>query len=87
MELISSMEADRRGLYAGAVGYFDFTGNMDMCIAIRTLLVAPEKAYLQVGAGIVFDSDPAREYEECMSKAQGPLAALALTKERLRGRS
>ena len=87
MELISSLEADRRGLYAGAVGYFDFTGNMDMCIAIRTLLVAPEKAYLQVGAGIVFDSDPAREYEECMSKAQGPLAALALTKERLRGRS
>lgn len=83
MEIISELEPDRRGLYAGAVGYFDFTGNMDTCIAIRTMHVTPEEVHLQVGAGIVFDSEPAKEYEECLNKARGGLTALAITRERL----
>jgi len=82
MELISSLEPDRRGLYAGAVGYVDFSGNLDTCIAIRTMVVEPGRVHLQAGAGIVFDSDPAKEYEECLNKARGGMTALALALER-----
>lgn len=76
MEIIEELEQTRRGVYGGAVGYFDFDGNLDTCIAIRTVLVKHDKAYLQVGAGIVADSDPAREHAECEAKARAILLAL-----------
>jgi anthranilate synthase component 1 len=76
MEIIEELERVRRGPYAGAVGYFGFSGNMDTCITIRTVLVTEGNAYVQVGAGIVADSDPEREYEETMSKAKGMIKAI-----------
>ncbi|MBU0579732.1 MAG: chorismate-binding protein, partial [Candidatus Margulisbacteria bacterium] len=76
MEIIDELEKTKRGLYAGAVGYFDFSGNLDSCIAIRTILVKNKKAYVQSGAGIVADSDPQREYEETISKAMAMLKCL-----------
>jgi anthranilate synthase component 1 len=76
MEIIEELEAHRRGLYAGAVGYFDPHGNADLCIAIRTLLFHDGKAHLGIGAGIVADSDAAREYEETMNKGKALLLAL-----------
>jgi anthranilate synthase component I len=77
MELISQYEPDRRGLYGGAVGYFDFTGNMDTCIAIRTVLVEKDAVHVQAGAGIVHDSVPESEYQECVSKAKSCMTAIA----------
>jgi anthranilate synthase component I len=76
MEIIAEMEPDKRGPYAGAVGYFDFSGNIDTCIAIRTIIIKDGTAYVQVGAGIVADSVPANEYRECMNKAGALLAAI-----------
>jgi len=70
MEIINELEPFRRGPYAGAVGYFSFTGNMDTCITIRTIIYKGNRAYLQAGAGIVADSDPAREYRETLSKLE-----------------
>jgi anthranilate synthase component 1 len=70
MELIDALEPTRRGIYAGAVGYVDHSGNLDTCIAIRTMLVRDGVIYVQAGAGIVADSDPAREFEETVNKAQ-----------------
>jgi anthranilate synthase component 1 len=78
MEIINELEPTRRGLYAGAVGYFGFSGNMDFCIAIRTMLVCNGRVYLQVGAGIVADSDPAREYEETVNKGKAMVKALEM---------
>jgi anthranilate synthase component 1 len=78
MEFISGYEGERRGVYAGAVGYFDFGGNMDTCIAIRTLVLHPDRILVQAGAGIVFDSIGESEAEECRNKARGALAALEL---------
>jgi len=69
MEIIEELEGLRRGPYAGAVGYFGFNGNMDTCITIRTIVMQGDVAYLQAGAGIVADSDPAREWEETLHKA------------------
>ncbi|MDA1001015.1 MAG: anthranilate synthase component I [bacterium] len=83
MEIIEGFEPVRRGPYAGAVGYFDFGGNMDTCIAIRTLFARGGKLYLQVGAGIVADSRPDFEYEETMNKARGTLRALELARDGL----
>jgi anthranilate synthase component 1 len=76
MEIIEELEPTRRGLYAGAVGYLSFTGNLDAAINIRTILFDGRKAYIQAGAGIVADSDPAREYGETMHKALGMMAAI-----------
>jgi anthranilate synthase component 1 len=76
MEIIAALEPDRRGPYAGAVGYFDFSGNMDTAITIRTIIVKDGVAYVQVGAGIVADSVPANEYQECLNKAQALLTAI-----------
>jgi len=76
MEIIEELEVHRRGLYAGAVGYFDLHGNADLCIAIRTLLYHAGRAYLGVGAGIVADSDPVKEYEETLHKGRALLTAL-----------
>ena len=76
MELIEEMEPTRRGIYAGAVGYFAFDGTMDVCIAIRTIFVKGGKAHVQAGAGIVADSVPSSEYEETLNKARGLLKAI-----------
>jgi anthranilate synthase component 1 len=76
MEIIEELEHTRRGVYGGAVGHIDFRGNLDTCIAIRTVFVKNATAYLQVGAGIVADSEPAREQAECEAKAKGILLAL-----------
>jgi len=81
MQIIDEMETVRRGPYAGAVGYIDFSGNMDTCIALRTLVVTPSgterwRVDAQVGAGIVADSEPPSEYQETLNKAQSMLAAL-----------
>jgi len=79
MEIIAEMEGEKRGPYAGAVGYFSFSGNMDMAIAIRTMVVNKGIAYVQAGGGIVYDSIPHREYEESMNKAQALLKAIEQT--------
>jgi anthranilate synthase component 1 len=81
MQIIEELEGVRRGVYGGSVLYADFAGNLDSCIAIRTLLMKGKKAYLQAGAGIVADSDARREFEECMNKAKAVLRAV----ERARG--
>jgi anthranilate synthase component 1 len=77
MQIIDELEPVRRGPYAGAIGYFSFLGDMDLCIAIRTLLLYRGRGYLQAGAGIVADSDPRREYEETLNKARGTLGAVS----------
>jgi anthranilate synthase component 1 len=76
MEIIAELEREKRGPYAGAVGYFDFSGNLDTAIAIRTILIKDSTAYMQAGCGIVADSIPQREYEESLSKAQALLSAI-----------
>jgi anthranilate synthase component 1 len=82
MQIIDEIEPHRRGPYAGAVGYVDFNGNMDTCIALRTLVVQGSQAYVQAGAGIVADSVPAEEYTETLNKARGLLAAIEITEAR-----
>ena len=79
MEIIAELEADKRGPYAGAVGYFGFSGNLDTAIAIRTIVISKGVAYIQAGAGIVADSIPEREYQESLNKAQALLAAIEQT--------
>jgi anthranilate synthase component 1 len=76
MEIIADLEKQKRGPYAGAVGYFDFSGNLDTAIAIRTIVMKNNIAYIQAGAGIVADSIPEREYQESLNKAQALLAAI-----------
>ena len=83
MEIIDELEPTRRGVYAGAVGYVDFTGTLDTCIAIRTMVVRDGTIYVQAGAGIVADSDPAKEYEETRNKAQALREAMLLAAEDL----
>jgi anthranilate synthase component I len=80
MQIIEELEPTRRGVYGGSVLYADFAGNLDSCIAIRTMLMQGKRAYLQAGAGIVADSDPAREFEECMNKAQALLRAVEMAR-------
>jgi anthranilate synthase component I len=86
MQIIDELEPHRRGPYAGAVGYVDFNGNMDTCIALRTLVVQGKKAYVQAGAGLVADSDPASEYQETLNKARGLLKAIEITEARTQSR-
>jgi anthranilate synthase component 1 len=76
MEIIAELEPEKRGPYAGAAGYFSFSANMDMAIAIRTMIVTNGIAYVQAGCGIVYDSIPEREYQETMNKAQALLKAI-----------
>jgi anthranilate synthase component 1 len=87
MEIIDELEPVRRGPYAGAVGYVDFGGSMDTCIALRTVVVTGGKAYVQSGAGIVADSDPEKEFEETVSKAKGLLVSIEMTAARLAARA
>jgi len=83
MEIIAELEGSRRGVYAGAVGYLDFAGNLDFCITIRTVLIENGRAYVQAGAGIVADSNPTAEYEETRDKARGVIRALELAQRGL----
>ena len=77
MQIIDEMEPTKRGIYAGAVGYFDYSGNMDTCIAIRTMVVTGNKVYIQAGAGIVADSVAENEFEETVNKAGALVKALS----------
>ncbi|MDZ7757430.1 anthranilate synthase component I [Rhodohalobacter sp.] len=81
MEIIDELETTKRGPYAGAVGYFDFSGNMDTCIAIRTMVVTDQSVFIQAGAGIVADSDPEKEFEETKNKAGALVEALSVALE------
>lgn len=83
MEIIEELEPVRREIYGGAVGYFSFSGNMDMAIAIRTLVVKDGRIHLQAGAGIVAESDPAAEYQETVNKARAVVKAIELVEEGL----
>lgn len=83
MHIIEELEPTRRGLYAGAVGYFSFSGNMDMAINIRTIVIKGHRAYIQAGAGIVADSEPEREYDETCSKARAMMKAVELAERGL----
>ena len=80
-QLIGELENNKRGIYGGAVGYIDFAGNMDTCIAIRMAYKKNGKVFVRSGAGIVADSVPEREYEECLNKAKATLKALELAEE------
>lgn len=83
MQIIDELEPHRRGPYGGAVGYVDFSGNMDTCIALRTMVIMGQTAYVQAGAGIVADSDPESEFQETMNKAMGLLRALEMAETQL----
>ena len=76
MEIIDELEPSRRGPYGGAVGYFSYTGNMDFCITIRTMVIQDGRIYIQAGAGIVADSNPEAEYQETVNKAMGMMQAI-----------
>lgn len=80
-QLIGELENNKRGIYGGAIGYIDFTGNMDSCIAIRLVYQKNGKVFVRSGAGIVADSQPDKEYEECLNKARSSLKALELAQE------
>jgi anthranilate synthase component 1 len=82
MQIIDELEPHRRGPYAGAVGYFDFNGNMDTCIALRTVVVQGDKAFIQAGAGVVADSVPSNEWNETLNKARGLLKAIEIAEAR-----
>jgi anthranilate synthase component 1 len=81
MQIISELEPEKRGLYAGAIGYFSFNGNLDTCIVIRTILMKGRRAYIHAGAGIVADSDPEKEYQETLNKARAMLKAIELAEQ------
>ncbi|MEO1524727.1 MAG: anthranilate synthase component I [Planctomycetota bacterium] len=83
MEIIDSIEPHRRGPYAGAVGWIDYRGNMDTCIALRTMVVKDETVYVQAGCGVVADSDPDAEYEETLNKSKALISAIELTIRRV----
>lgn len=84
MELIDRFETTRRGPYGGAVAYFGFSGNLDSCITIRTVVLARDRAYVQAGGGIVYDSDPEYEFNESVNKSAAPRQAISLAKAMLR---
>ncbi|HEX9615534.1 MAG TPA: chorismate-binding protein, partial [Bacteroidota bacterium] len=81
MEIIAECEPVRRGIYGGAIAYIDFSGNLDSCIAIRTIVVKNNTVYFQAGAGIVHDSVPEREYEETLEKLAANFQALDMAGE------
>ena len=82
MEIINELEPTKRGVYAGAIMYVDFSNNLDSCIAIRTLVVRGTKGYIQAGAGIVADSVPETEYAETVSKARALIRAITLAQHK-----
>ena len=82
-QLIGELENNKRGIYGGAIGYIDFTGNLDVCIAIRLAYKKNGKVFVRSGAGIVADSQPEKEYQECLNKAAAVLNALKAAGEEL----
>ena len=80
-QLIGELEDNKRGIYGGAIGYIDFTGNMDTCIAIRIAYKKNGKVFVRSGAGIGADSDPEKEFQECINKAKASLKALEVSQE------
>jgi anthranilate synthase component 1 len=78
MEIIDTLEPTRRGVYAGAILYLDFSGNLDSCIAIRTLVVKDGKAFIQAGGGIVADSVPEKEFQETINKSRALVKAVEM---------
>jgi len=87
MQIISELEPERRGLYAGAIGYFSFNGNLDTCIVIRTILMQGKRAFIHAGAGIVADSEPEKEYQETLNKARASTQAQGSWRTRSRRRN
>jgi len=83
MEIIEELEPSRRGPYAGCLGYFGFSGNMDMCITIRTMVIKDKHIYMQAGGGVVADSDPDAEYQETVNKASALFRAVEMASEGL----
>jgi len=83
MEIIDDIEPHRRGPYAGAVGYIDYRGNMDTCIALRTMVISEGKVHVQAGCGVVADSNPTAEYEETLNKSRALITAIELTIQRI----
>ncbi len=83
MQIIDEIEPHRRGPYGGAVGYFDYRGNMDTCIALRTMVIKDGIVHVQAGCGVVADSDPDAEYEETVNKAKALIKAIDVTASRL----
>jgi anthranilate synthase component 1 len=81
MQIISELEPQKRGLYAGAIGYFGYNGNLDTCIVIRTIVMKSKKVFITAGAGIVADSDPKMEYQETLNKARAMLRAIELAEQ------
>jgi anthranilate synthase component I len=81
MQIISELEPEKRGLYAGAIGYFSYNGNLDTCIVIRTIVMKGKKVFINAGAGIVADSDPEMEYQETLNKARAMLKAVELAEQ------
>ena len=80
-EIINKLEYNKRGIYGGAIGYIDFTGNLDTCIAIRIAYKKNNKVFVRSGAGIVADSDPEKEFEECVNKAKAVMSAIEQAQE------
>jgi len=78
MEIIDELEPCRRGVYGGSVGYLGYSGNLDMCIAIRTMIIKDDVVYIQAGAGIVADSRADKEFEETENKARGLVKAVEM---------
>ena len=85
MQIVSELEPQKRGLYAGAIGYFGYNGNLDTCIVIRTIIMKGKKVYITAGAGIVSDSDPQSEYQETLNKARAMLKAIELAEQWRKG--
>ena len=82
-QIIDELEGDKRGVYGGAIGYLDFTGNMDTCIAIRLVYKKNDRICIRAGAGIVADSVPENEFMECRNKAKAVVTAIEMAKEGL----
>jgi anthranilate synthase component 1 len=76
MQIINELENNKRGIYGGAIGYIDFTGNLDTCIAIRIAYKKKGRVFIRSGAGIVADSQPAKEHQECINKAKAVVTAI-----------
>jgi anthranilate synthase component 1 len=81
MEIIEELEPHGRGVYGGAAGYLGYDGNLDLAIAIRSVLALDDMFYVQAGAGVVYDSSPEREFEETREKARGVLRAIKMARE------
>ena len=83
MEIIEALEPSRRGAYGGSFGYVAYDGHMDVALTLRTIVIAKGQIHIQAGAGVVYDSNPTSEYQECLNKAQAMVRAVRLAEEGL----